>query len=147
MWSQVTKTNLAGGALLALMAMSPVHAGKLNTLTVQITNIGPRGGNLHVGVYTEKNFESGAIKPVMEKIVPATRGTRNVTFVGLKTGNYAVKVLQDIDKNGRLGHTMFGSRNEPIGYSRNYSMHIKPSFRDARFSVTKGDNKVHVRMH
>lgn len=138
---------LAAALGLALCAVAGPGwaAGALDTLTVRIENVSARGGLLHVGVYDEASYGSGAA-PVLERAVKPVPGTMTVTFVGIAQGTYAVKVVQDVNANKALDRHLMGAAAEPVGYSNTAGLGGKPPFRAARFTVGTGDNAVIVRM-
>lgn len=135
---------------LCLAAAGPCAAGTPNTLpntlTVRIDGVGSRGGILRVGIYTRSSYDAGAYKAAFTKEVRARSGTQSVTFVGIPSGVYAVKVVQDVDRSGVRNRTLLGSAREPAGYSGAGGGRGRPTFRDICFTVSAGDNKVIVHM-
>ena len=51
--------------------------------------------------------------------VAAVSGKTNVTFSGLKPGQYGVALFQDINGNEELDRNLLGAPNEPFGFSNN----------------------------
>lgn len=133
---------------LAMLAATTVGAAadQLNALAVHIDNVSGRGGNLHVCVYNEASYNIDAA-PQLERTLPAKPGSMVVTFLGLAPGTYAVKVVQDVNRNKAHDHLMLGATAEPIGYSNLVGRPSKPSFRAVQFTVKTGDNSVVVHMH
>ena len=132
-------------AAVVLFPVAGMAADPLNTLAVRIENVGTRGGTLHVGVYDAASYGDGSA-PVLERTLKPIPGTMTVTFVGIDEGVYAVKAVQDINHNKAQDHHLFGSTAEPVGYSNIVGIANKPPFRAVQFTVSKGDNKVIVRM-
>ena len=133
---------------LALAAFSvAATADQLTTLTVKVENVSIRGGKLHVGVYDAESFTAGAFNPVLSKVTNANPGTMVVTFIGIAPGTYAVKVVQDVNANSVQDKRFLGQTSEPIGYSNAVTHNGQPSFQEAKFAVTEGDNKIVIRLH
>jgi uncharacterized protein (DUF2141 family) len=73
-------------------------------------------------------------------------GTAHTTFVDLPKGKYAVSVLHDENKNGKIDKR-FILPTEGVGFSnfRSISLGNRPNFSKASFSVF-GDGRVTVRI-
>jgi uncharacterized protein (DUF2141 family) len=135
---------LALALLLAVLAVGARGADALNTLTVQVENVGVHGGTLEVGVYDEAGYSAGAVNPVMTKTLKAAPGTMTVTFVGLAAGNYAVKAVQHTGTGGKAGRHFLGHIADPAGYSNANARQAMPGFDRAKFTVSAGDNRIVV---
>ncbi|HEX4861814.1 MAG TPA: DUF2141 domain-containing protein, partial [Rhizomicrobium sp.] len=94
---------------LAADATAPV------TLTVTVLNVSDAGGQIQIGVYDKAGFTAKHGTPVGGKITAARPGTMTVTIEGLAPGVYAVKMFQDVNRNGYFD---FGFKfTEPYGFS------------------------------
>lgn len=137
------RTLLAG--LLAL-AVSPVVAAPLATLTVKVEKVSPRGGNVRVALYNQQNY-SGDQDPVADKVVPAVTGETIVTLENLKPGIYAVKMFQDFNRNGKFDMTWLGLPAEKYGFSNDaYPTFSEPSFDATRFELRPGANTITIHL-
>ncbi len=138
----------AAAAMFAGLAMAPpalaADATAPVTLTVTVLNVSDAGGQIQVGVYDEAGFKAKHGTPVAGKITAARPGTMTVTIDGLAPGIYAVKMFQDVNRNGYFD---FGFKfTEPYGFSNDPAAPI-PSFDDAKFALNAGSNAITVTLH
>jgi uncharacterized protein (DUF2141 family) len=141
------KSLLLAGGVLAIGA-SPVAAADTASLTINVTNVSDKGGDLRIGVYDQANFVVRGSKPVAGKIVSVTPGTMSVTIDGLTPGDYGAKILQDENRNGKMDTTMMVP-TEPWGVSNNAAASLAgpPSWDAAKFTVKAGSNSIAVALH
>jgi len=93
-------------ALLFLLALWPVAADAAltqlaATLRVTIDGITPSGGTLRVGLYDEATFPAIPDTALFKREIPKIAGSVVVTFDRLPPGTYALKILQDVNNNGK----------------------------------------------
>ena len=70
-----------------------------------------------------------------------------IEFEGLTPGEYAIKVLHDINSNGRMDMGFLGTPKEPYGFSNDPKVTIaEPSYEDARFTVRPGNSTIRINM-
>jgi uncharacterized protein (DUF2141 family) len=114
------------------------------TLTVTVLNVSDAGGRLEVGVYDEAGFKTRHGAPIAGKITAARPGTMTIAIDGIPPGVYAVKMFQDINRNGYfdLGFRL----TEPYGFSNDPPSPV-PSFDDAKFALNAGSNAITVTLH
>jgi len=136
------------GVLISVLTAIPALAADTASLTIKVTNVSDKGGDLRVGVYDQANFVVRGSKPVAGKIVPVTPGTMSVTIDGLKPGDYGVKILQDENRNGKMDTTLMVP-TEPWGVSNNAEASLAgpPSWDAAKFTVKAGSNSIAVALH
>jgi uncharacterized protein (DUF2141 family) len=80
----------------------------------------------------------------IRRTVPAA--DRSILFEGLPSGNYAVALFHDENRNGKLD-TMLGIPREGFGFSRNPAIGFgPPKFSTARFPVTSGEVSERVKV-
>jgi len=80
----------------------------------------------------------------IRRTVPAA--DRSIRFEGLPSGNYAVALFHDENRNGKLD-TMLGIPREGFGFSRNPAIVFgPPKFNAARFTVGTGDGAERVQV-
>lgn len=114
------------------------------TLTITVLNVGDAGGQLDVGVYDEAGFKAKHGTPVAGKIVAARSGTVTLTIEGIPPGVYAVKMFQDVNRNGYFD---FGVRlREPYGFSNDPPSPL-PSFDDTKFALNAQAHAIAVTLH
>ncbi|MBS1067191.1 DUF2141 domain-containing protein [Gluconobacter cerinus] len=117
---------------LGLLALPSIACA--TTLGVTVTNIPDAVGTIRIAVCAESEF----LKPDCKyhAVVQASAGQVNTTFPDVQPGVYAVQVFQDRNGNQKLDQNFFGIPKEPLGFSRNPSMHFgPPSFADAALSL------------
>ena len=127
--------KLAVGVHLAALALPGAHAWALD-LRVIVPNL-KSTGRVAVAVYDDIGAWSGDGKPLATAVVPVEGGRADVTFRGLKPGQYAVTAFQDRNGDGRLGRLPFGWATEPVGYTNGArALFGRPKWDDADFVIT-----------
>jgi uncharacterized protein (DUF2141 family) len=136
-------------ALLLVAASGLAHAAGTATLTVKVTNVSDKGGDLRVGVYDRATFIVRGSTPPAHQIVPAKAGTMSVVFQSLKPGEYGVKLFQDINRNGKMDMTMMGMMpDEPYGLSNDAEPNMSgPPWEDAKFTLKPGTTTITITLH
>jgi uncharacterized protein (DUF2141 family) len=71
------------------------------TLRVTIDGVIASGGTLRVGLYDEATYPAIPDTALFKREIPKIAGSVVVTFDRLPPGTYAVKVLQDVNNNGK----------------------------------------------
>lgn len=133
-----------GGAI--QQSSAPAGPG-LHTLTVVVENVNKQDGNIGVLVFNStKGWPEDRFAALRDVVVPAQPGTVTVTVPGLPSGDYAVAIAHDVNKNHKLDKNVFGVPKEQWGMSNNPHATIKaPPFSTAKFSLT-ADQTIHVRL-
>lgn len=109
---------------------------------VVITGIRDTTGVVMVGLF--KDEKSFLKKPVVGVVVKATNGWAHVVFEGQPTGEYAVSIIHDSDRNGKLDKNFLGIPREGFGFSNNaMGVFGPPSFEKAKFTV-KSPTRVYI---
>ena len=134
--------------LVALLTNVAAHAADVATLTVKVANVSDKGGDLRIGVYDQATFVVRGSKPVTGQVVPAKAGTMSFTFA-LKPGEYGVKVLQDLNRNGKLDMSMMGMMPaEPFGLSNDAKPTMSgPPWDDAKIALKPGATTITITLH
>jgi uncharacterized protein (DUF2141 family) len=133
-------------ALLAALTFAPAPALAADTvpLTITVFNVSDAGGQLDIGVYDEAGFKTKHGTPVAGKITAARSGTMTITIDGIPPGIYAVKMFQDVNRNGYFD---FGFRlTEPYGFS-NDPPSPRPGFDDVKFALNANAHAIAVTLH
>jgi uncharacterized protein (DUF2141 family) len=116
-------------------------------LTVEVGNIDPKGGELHVALYTQETWPDDAATPVADRIVPAVAPVTTVSFEGLKPGVYGVKSYQDVNRNDKFDQNWFGLPLERYGFSRDAKPILtEPGFSRTKFTLPEGDLKIVIHL-
>ncbi len=134
--------------VLCLLVLAPTlaRAADAGSLTVTVLNVSDAGGQLRVGVYDEAGFKDKHGTPVAGKVALARPGTMTLTIENIAPGTYAVKMFQDINRNGFFD---FSPRlAEPYGLSNDPAVTTGlPSFDDAKIAIVPGANAITVTLH
>lgn len=133
---------LAAGCLLAAL---PAQAGEM---TIQVSNTYETEGDLRAAVYDNAEaFEDGGT-PVAALVLRLSQPGAQVSFGPLPPGRYAVRVFQDINRNGEIDRNMLGMPREPFGFSNDAMGSMgPPSFDQAAVMVEDGTTDVPVKLH
>jgi uncharacterized protein (DUF2141 family) len=132
-------------ALAGQQAPAPVNG--THTLTVIVENVNQQSGNIGVLVFNStRGWPEDRFAALKDVVVPAQPGTVKVTIPDLPTGDYAVAIAHDVNKNHKVDKNMFGVPKEQWGMSNNPHATLKaPPFSAAKFSLT-GDLEIHVKL-
>ena len=101
------------------------------TLQVTVDGITPAGGNLIIGVYDEATFALAPDVPLFTQTVANAHGSAVVVFNRLPPGTYALKAVQDVNRDGRAGP------GEPLAVSNGAS---PANFDAAAITLQPGEN-------
>jgi uncharacterized protein (DUF2141 family) len=126
---------------------APAPAAATHTLTVLVKDVNQDGGNIGVLVFNStRGWPEDRFAALKDVVVPAHPGTVKVTIPDLPSGDYAVAVAHDVNKNHKVDRNMFGFPKEQWGMSNNPHATIKaPSFSAAKFSLN-GDQLVEIKL-
>ena len=143
------KAGLIAGLMALTLVSAPAFAAGTATLTVKVLNVTDKGGDLRVGVYDQATFVVRGSKPVSGQVVPAKAGTMSFTFANLKPGEYGVKVLQDLNRNGKMDMNIMGMvPAEPFGLSNDAKPSMSgPPWDDAKITLKPGTTAITITLH
>jgi uncharacterized protein (DUF2141 family) len=80
------------------------------------------------------------------KKMAITENTLTVHFGDIPKGDYAIKLFQDENENGRIDKNDLGIPTEGYGFSNNGDTMGQPSFEEAKFSVNSATTlTIHLR--
>lgn len=124
--------------MMYLLLLSWILNVQAADLTVNISNITVKQGNVKVALYNEaKDFPEGAGRMQGQELSPS-KEKLSVMFKELPPGRYALSVMQDYNSNGMLDRNFFGIPTEPYGFSQREKGETgKPSFEQASFAIDK----------
>ena len=123
-------------ALVALLCSGSAFAGDL---TVNLHGIRAQTGLVKVAVVGSQDAWDGKAAPVQADGAPAHGEEATFSFKGLKPGNYAVMITHDENGNGKMDTNVMGMPLEGYGFSNNPQVMRKPTWDEARFTVTDTD--------
>lgn len=124
-------------ALLALaIVIVPGFAKGQALLEVSIENVRDTLGVVHVALFS--NSDNFLKMPVAATTVAAVKGKIIVQFRGVSRGEYAISVIHDANKNGKLDTNLFGIPREGFGFSNDAMGRFgPPAFEKAKLELKK----------
>lgn len=134
--------------LLTLLLCSLFYQSQAQTVIVTIEGLRNNQGLVSLGIF--KNQEQFAQeKPVKKQLFTKTGTKAGLLVVELKLepGNYAIALLDDENKDGKMNYNWIGVPLEGFGFSNFVSSGLsKPDYSDFDFVVKPGENRVHIKM-
>jgi uncharacterized protein (DUF2141 family) len=128
---------------------SPVFAQSTSNITVVVNGIKPESGRVCFRVYSsDQGFPFSNKSEVQSGCVEKTGSVVKKQFIGLKPGNYAVTVIDDRNRDGKLNTDFLGIPQEGFGVSNNPTVSIStgaPKFNKASFLLKK-NTVINIRM-
>lgn len=108
---------LVGGAVGALAEDAPPERG---VLTVRVSNVQNDKGQIGCSLFKNRDgFPMDADKAVTRIFVKQKAGKATCIFKNVKAGTYAVSVMHDENKDGKMETSMVGRPKEWWGVSKN----------------------------
>jgi uncharacterized protein (DUF2141 family) len=134
-------TRVLGTAAIFLALPTFAH-----DLTLNVDNIKSAEGDLLIAVYDkEESYNVDANWVAVRKIAMAET-VMVVNFTDLPTGNYAIKLFQDKNRNSQIDKNTVGIPTEPYGFSNNGGAFGQPSFNEAKVLIDKATQiDIHLR--
>ncbi|MFQ3248272.1 MAG: hypothetical protein ACI9O6_000074 [Glaciecola sp.] len=126
--------NIIATSTLALCSLTAIGA-QAGNLDVNFTQIDRPVGQLMVAIYDNAEAYNNEGKPVHYTTVEAIGDTVSISFTDLAEGTYALKVLHDINSNGKMDINAAGLPQDGYGFSNNVGMYGVPPFDAASFEV------------
>jgi len=105
-----------------LMFISINVSAKSNGLSVKVQRIKQVQGQLHYQLFACPNNEAVSwdkLKPLVTEQVDIVKDNLMLSFLKLKSGQYIVRVFQDLNDNAVLDFSSNGVPKEPTGFSNN----------------------------
>jgi|SRR5690606_17019739 uncharacterized protein (DUF2141 family) len=122
-----TLNKLAGLGLMIFALPSIAHE-----LTLKVGNFSNADGHLLVAVYDQQRHYDSNSQHVAAHKVKVTEGSITLLLGDLPAGEYAVKLFQDVNDNGRIDMSAMSIPTEPYGFSNNGGTFGAPSFDEAK---------------
>lgn len=129
------------GAILVIFAVVDARAAQTPLaviLHVTVDGITTAGGNLIIGVYDEATFALAPDMPLFMQTVANAHGSASVVFNRLPPGTYALKAVQDVNRDGRAGS------GEPLAISNGAP---PANFDAAAITLQPGENTAVLHLH
>jgi uncharacterized protein (DUF2141 family) len=143
-------------AAVPVSAQAPASAPSENTakasLTVSVSGIRNDKGQVFIQLWTAPGgFPRQAEKAYKYFAIDANKAVNGVittTFVSLAPGSYAVSVLHDENRNGKMDTNAFGIPKEGWAVSNNVMTHINaPSYEQASFQLPPSGQVISIALH
>lgn len=141
-----TAALLLSIATVALASFGAAQAQETTAaLTVTFKGITKPTGQLLGQVFADQAAYEGKGKPVAAFQLPVAGDTVSTTFPGLAPGRYAVRVLHDVDGDGKMATNPFGITTEPFAFSNDAKGAFGPAaWADAAFDVGAADQTIAI---
>ena len=111
-------------------------------LCIEVDNIQTLQGTIRTVVVDSKAGFDGEAKPAGAFVVPASQSSLSVCIDGFAEGEYALRVMQDVDGDEELATNLIGAPAEPWGTSNNAKGSFgPPKWKQARFEL-KGERVI-----
>jgi uncharacterized protein (DUF2141 family) len=122
------------------------------SLTVSLTGIRNDKGQVFIQLWNKPDgFPKQGDKVYKFVAIDASKavnGTVTTTFTDLAPGAYAVSILHDENRNGKMDSNMLGIPKEGWAVSNNIVTHTHaPSFEQASFQIPAGGQRISIELH
>ncbi|HPS72045.1 MAG TPA: DUF2141 domain-containing protein, partial [Bacteroidales bacterium] len=126
--------------LFILMWGSLVYAQEY-TLTVQVSNIKEKKGNIILSLFDNINDFLKEGKEYCKQVIQVKDSFLQYTFMKVPKGHYAVALYHDVNGDGKCNKNILGLPKEGFGFSRNYVPILRsPAFKEVQFEVNQDQN-------
>ncbi|MBZ9650626.1 DUF2141 domain-containing protein [Psychroflexus montanilacus] len=106
-------------------------------LKVVVEEIEDKDGIIYLSLHDNADsFPSDDKKAVKTGKIEKFNTTAEFTFSGLKEGDYAISIFQDLNGNEEMDTNMLGIPKEPVGASNMTSLG-RPKFSKCKFNVSE----------
>lgn len=133
--------------LTGLIVIATASVSSAHTLTVLITEMRSKTGNVLVSVYNNKDgFPKDPQKAYRKMKMTAAQAAKFVV-ADLPSGVYALAIVHDENSNDQVDTGFLGIPKEGIGFSRNPSITFgPPSFEKAAYTIN-ADGQIEIKAH
>ena len=131
--------------VLAALGFLALGAAQADTLSITLQNITERSGKVMLSIGGEAAFNDQG-EPTAQAILEPSQDEIVFMVDALPRGEYAVRVMHDVNGNGKLDTNIAGIPKEPYGFSNNARGNFgPPTFADAKFTIN-GDTAIAITM-
>lgn len=118
------------------------------TLQVEISGVRNNNGVLLLSLYDQSiGFPENPDKAFSKRVLKATTGKISTEWTSLLTGNYAIAVLHDENRDAKMNTNLIGFPLEGFGFSNNkIGLTGPPSFQRASVQVKRGVNRIEIKL-
>ena len=104
-------------------------------LTIEVANVQSSDGTLMVQIMAGEAGFKGETPATAQFVLPPAEPTIRFSLDSLPPGEYAIRVMHDVDGNGELKTNLVGMPTEPRGMSNDAKGRFgPPKWTDAKFS-------------
>ena len=133
-------------ALTGILLSGLWQPGHAETLSLRIDNLPNASGTLMIQVLANEAQFKDETPAAAQLMLPAKAGSVRVSTDALPAGNYSIRVMHDVDGNGKLNTNMVGMPREPWGFSNNARGSFgPPKWQDTVFEV-RGDTEHNIEL-
>ena len=117
-------------------------------LTIHVSNIKSAQSPVRIALYDKsEKFPSDKFYLLAKVFIPGKTGDANFVITGLRQGEYAVAIYQDLDNNSKLNTNFFGYPKEPFCFSNNIKPRFSaPSFKDCKINLSLTEKDIYVKL-
>ncbi len=134
LWAPKIRLALITGAFLYVLLITQSIAA--DTLTIEVENVTSAEGAVMVQVLAGEAGFKGETQAAAALMKTAAPGTLTFVATDLQTGEYAIRVMHDVNGNGELDANFVGMPTEPWAMSNNARGNFgPPSWKEVKFSV------------
>lgn len=127
-------------SLAAYVQVDTMHAGASQkpVLSIEVTDMSKKGGQIIIALFDKPSGFPKELKRAV-KLVKVDPKKPTYKFSKLPLGKYAIVVIHDLNKNGKVDKNFVGFPTEPIGLANYKSISIgnPPNFRKATVTFQK----------
>ena len=131
----------------ALMMLSTTNAAIANSqIRVTIANLRNQKGSVCLTLFNgSQGFPNQSDRSVASRCINAEEAASGTTFDDLTPGDYAIAVIHDENKDGKLNTGLFGIPTEGFGFSQNPKVRMgAPSFKDTAFPLSGTSTPIQI---
>ncbi|MBC7692324.1 MAG: DUF2141 domain-containing protein [Methylotenera sp.] len=134
--------------VLSLMISGTSAFADEGTIHVSFNHLRNERGQILVSLYdSAEGFPNEARAALRTAVVPLDSGHPEITFENLPFGDYAIAVVHDENKNGKLDLAALGWPKEGYGASENPAMSRRsPRFDEAQFTVEAAMTELEIQL-
>ena len=116
-----------------------------NKVVVRVEGIRQQKGSIMVGLFQPK--ETFLEKPAYGNVVPVSGESTEVIFEDIKSGEYGISIIHDINNNRQLDTNALGLPKEGFCFGNNaMGLFGPPSVENAKVSITESGVLLVIRM-
>lgn len=117
-----------------------------STFTLIIKNVQNTEATIHIGFYkVDDKFPKQGEHAFVKQFVPDKTGEVKVSWEDIETGEYALAIYQDVDKNDKMKTNMVGYPKEPFAFTQNFVPKMsKPKFEQCKINFSETENTFEV---